>query len=63
MKVAVCYQVAFAQNRLNPCYNGIKMKGVWNRTTSFGTSSLNPCYNGIKMKEHNKQNGRKVLSS
>ena len=36
--------------RLNPCYNGIKMKGFYAMKGALLPWGLNPCYNGIKMK-------------
>ena len=35
---------------LNPCYNGIKMKGCRGKRHQRSLACLNPCYNGIKMK-------------
>ena len=36
--------------RLNPCYNGIKMKELHGIICPVCVFCLNPCYNGIKMK-------------
>ena len=39
--------------RLNPCYNGIKMKELHGIICPVCVFCLNPCYNGIKMKAKN----------
>ena len=36
--------------RLNPCFNGIKIKDDDGRSVCTRCSCLNPCFNGIKIK-------------
>ncbi len=47
----------FSMSCLNPCYNGIKMKGVTSYRLMLSNFCLNSCYNGIKMKDNAVHNG------